>query len=93
VSDAGAAIVARQLDEAEPFDELPAEGHVMVRSDRSLAAVAAAVADAADAFAGSHARSADRSSPREGAGLRRMTASAMPRRIGVSEQRPPCRTP
>ncbi len=52
VSDAGVEIVRRQLREAEPFDELAAAQHVIVRSDRPVSDIVDAVTDAVDARVG-----------------------------------------
>jgi predicted kinase len=49
VSDADAAIVRRQLRDAEPLDEVPADAHFMVRSDLPVGSVVDAIADAIDA--------------------------------------------
>jgi predicted kinase len=48
VSDAGVEIVRRQLNEAEPLDEIAARDHVPVRSDQPVERMLAAVADALD---------------------------------------------
>jgi aminoglycoside phosphotransferase family enzyme/predicted kinase len=49
VSDADLDIVRRQLEEAEPFDDVSAGDHVFVRTDRPVAAIVAAISDAVDA--------------------------------------------
>ena len=51
VSDADVEIVRRQLACAEPFDEIGAGEHVIIRSDQPIAAVLAAIGDAVDASA------------------------------------------
>ena len=68
VSDAGVEIVRRQLACAEPFDEIAAGEHVIVRSDQPVAAIVAAIADAVDASAPrALSRVAGRSAPDEAA--------------------------
>ncbi len=48
VSDATPAIARRQRQEFEPFDEVPAHGHLAIRSDQEVGALVAGIADALD---------------------------------------------
>ena len=48
VSDAGPAVVAEQRDRWEPLDEVPADAHLIVRTDRPLARVIGDVLGALD---------------------------------------------
>jgi predicted kinase len=48
VSDAGPDVVRRQLLDAEPLDEVDGRDHVLLRSDRPVAAILAELADALD---------------------------------------------
>jgi predicted kinase len=48
VSDAGPDVVRRQLLDAEPLDEVDPRDHVLLRSDRPVAAIVAELADALD---------------------------------------------
>jgi uncharacterized protein len=48
ISDASPEVVMRQLRDREPYDEIPAEQHVVVRTDRDVGAAAAQVVQALD---------------------------------------------
>jgi hypothetical protein len=48
VSDAGVEILRRQQRDAEPLDEIDPRDHVLLRSDRPIAAILAELADALD---------------------------------------------
>ena len=48
VSDAGPAVVATQLGEREPFDDVDAAAHLPLRTDREVARLVEAVEDALD---------------------------------------------